>query len=225
MPISHTIQDGDSVIRLSDQHGFFATTIWNDAANADLRSRRTDMNVLLAGDVVVIPDKRPKERPAQTGRLNVYRRRGIPAVYRLQLFDIEEPRANQEYRLTVDGEVYRGTTDQDGKLEEHLPATARQGELVIGSDEFRLRIKFGHLDPIHEVSGVQKRLINLGYDCGAVEGELGPRTEAALLMFQERFEMEKTGRPDEATVAKLEEIHDEVNEFPDEPDHASGAGS
>ena len=223
MPISHTIQDGDSVIRLSDQHGFFATTIWNDAANAELRSRRTDMNVLLAGDIVVIPDKRPKERPAQTGRLNVYRRRGIPAVYRLQLFDIEEPRANQEYRLTVDGEVYRGTTDQDGMLEEHLPATARQGELVIGPDEFRLQIKFGHLDPINVLSGVQKRLNNVGYDCGPADDDLGPRTEAALLAFQERFELEPTGEADQATIAKLEEVHDQSNDFPDDQQTEQGS--
>lgn len=223
MPTEHTIRDGDSVIQLSDVHGFFAATIWNAPENAALRERREDMNVLKAGDVVVIPDKQPKELPVETGREHVFQRQGIPAVFRLQVFDKEEPRANQEYRLKVGDRTYRGQTDQDGKLEEWVSATAREGTLIVGPDNFTIELRFGHLDPINELSGVQKRLINLGFDCGKVDGQLGPRTEAMLMMFQERFDLEATGQPDQATVDQLEALHDQVSEYPEDTDEAGAS--
>ena len=213
MPVKHTAEEGDSVIKLADQHGHFAATIWNDAANAELKKKRKDMNVLLPGDVVVIPDKRVKEVKKPTGEKHVFRRKGIPAIYRLQLFDVEEPRANQTYKLTVDGQLYEGTTNENGILEEFVPATSQQGELIVGPDEFRLLIDFGHLDPITEIIGIQKRLNNLGYFCEE-DGTLNESTQDALADFQYRFGMEDTGEPDEATVRKLEEVHDRPNEFP-----------
>ncbi len=221
MPKEHTIRDGDSVIQLSEVHGFFAATIWNAPENAALREQREDMNVLKAGDVVVIPDKQPKELPAETGREHVFQRQGIPAVFRLQVFEDETPRANQEYRLKVGDRIYRGQTDQDGKLEAFVSALATEGTLVVGPDEFTLDVRFGHLDPINEISGVQKRLINLGFDCGKVDGQLGPRTEAMLMMFQERFGLEQTGQPDQATIDQLESLHDEVSQYPADPDQGA----
>lgn len=222
MPIRHTIVQGDSVIRLADEHGFFPQTIWEDAANTALREKRKDMNELVPGDVVVIPDKQPKMLPARTGALHRFRRKGIPAIYRLQLFDEEEPRANQSYRLTVDGREYTGTTDENGILQLYLPATAREGELVIGPDEFTVGLEFGHLDPITEVTGIQKRLNNLGFFCGDPDGVLNDATRDALADFQWRFGLEDTGEPDDETLAMLEEVHDAKNAYPPAEEDAGG---
>lgn len=208
MPIRHTIKQGDSVIRLADIHGLYSATIWNDPANAELTAQRKDMNELLPGDVVVVPDKTPKQVPAATGKTHVFRRKGIPALYRLRLFDVDQPRANQAYTLTVDGTRYEGTTDADGLLEQYVPATARAGELVIGLDSLTIELDFGHLDPITALSGVQKRLNNLGYFCGTPDGSLNDDTVIALCDFQIRFGLEETGEADEPTIAKLAEIHD-----------------
>ena len=100
MPVQCVIQDGDSVIKLSEQYGFAAETIWSDSANASLKKSRPDMNVLVPGDVVVIPDKKVKQEKRPTGKRHKFRRKGIPALFRLQLFDGDSPRKNQDYQLT-----------------------------------------------------------------------------------------------------------------------------
>jgi N-acetylmuramoyl-L-alanine amidase len=225
MPIEHIIEEGESTISLALQYGFFVNTIWDDPANADLKQKRKDMNVLMPGDTVVIPDLEIKQVSGATEQQHRFKRKGIPAIYRLQVFDFEQPRANQDYRLIVDGQVLRGTTDANGILEQPVPPDAREGELIIGPDEFRLAIDFGYLDPITEISGVQKRLNNLGYLCGEPDGELDEPTRDALADFQDRFGLEPTGELDDATLKKLEEAHDAPNQFPQQPPPDDGGGN
>jgi hypothetical protein len=209
MPIRYTIQQGDSVIRLGDRYGFDPDTIWNDSANAALKEKRKDMNELVPGDEVTVPDKRAKTVDAAAGAVHRFRRVGIPAYFRLQLFDADEPRANQSFALTVDGNVYSGTTDADGILQLYLPASSREGILLIGPDDFTVEIDFGHLDPITEISGVQKRLNNLGF-FSSESGELDDATRDALADFQYAAGLDDTGEPDDATLAKLAEVHDKA---------------
>lgn len=225
MPTKHEVEQGESVISLSEEYGFFANTIWNDPDNAELKKKRKDMNILMPGDVVVIRDLRLKEVDKPTGRQHVFRRKGIPALYRLQVFDVEEPRANQKYRLTVDGQLHEGRTDAHGVLQEYIPAHSKEGELIIGPDEFRALLKFGYLDPINEFIGVQKRLNNLGYDCGEANGEVNDLTKSALKDFQRRFGLRESGEPDQATVAKLEEMHDYPTEFPQKAQASTPGGA
>ena len=78
-----TIERGDTVVRLADAKGFFQDTIWNHANNAELKSQRTDSNVLAPGDRLYIPDLTPKTVAAVTDRQHVYRRKGIPAILRI----------------------------------------------------------------------------------------------------------------------------------------------
>jgi hypothetical protein len=221
MPKRHKIQQGESAVRLSDTYGFFAETIWNHAENAALRERREDMNILLPGDILFIPDKTLKEVRKPSGQKHVFRRKGIPAMLRLQLFVGEEPRARQSYRLIVDGKVSYGTTSAEGVLKKFISPQAQDGELVIGPDEFRVQLVFGHLDPVMELIGVQKRLNNLGYDCGVPDGTLNEQTRDALLRFQHHFGLPVTGTltdtMDDPTRQKLRELHDKDAMFPDPP--------
>lgn len=223
MPTSHPIEEGDSIISLSDRSGFLADTIWNDGANAELRQRRVDMNILLPGDVVVIPDLRKKFEKRPTGQKHRFRRKGIPAMFRLQVFDMNVAVANTPYTLTVNGVVKTGKTDGQGIVEQFVPATAKTGELKLGEDDnaFTLTLQFGYLDPLNEVSGVQNRLANLGYDCGPATGSLNATTKQALLDFQRDNKLDGTGEIDDATRAKLEEIYDRTYEYPQPDDGAS----
>ena len=216
MPINHTVCQGDSVISLSETHGLFAVTIWNDPGNTGLRQKRADMNVLMPGDVVVIPDKRQRLEKRPTGQTHRFRRKGIPAIFRFQIFDMHIPRASQHYTLTVDGVELRGTTDGSGILEQYIPAQAKEGKLVIGDDKFQLNFQFGYLDPVNELSGIQKRLNNLGYDCGTEDGTLNDATTQALLAFQRASDLPRTGEADAATKKKLEEIHDAPYKYPED---------
>nr|WP_255216649.1 peptidoglycan-binding domain-containing protein [Pseudenhygromyxa sp. WMMC2535] len=69
---------------------------------------------------------------------------------------------------------------------------------------------FGHLDPATELSGVQQRLVNLGYTCHDPAGELGESTQEALRAFQRTHDLEVSGELDDDTRARLIELHDGV---------------
>jgi hypothetical protein len=179
------------------------------------------MNILMPGDVLVIPEKRMKEVRAATGKKHSFKIKGIPAIFRLQMFDVEDPRKNQSYEIILRGpfgqKKLSGVTDGDGVLQVYVPPDARSGALTIGPDKYRLDVAFGELDPINTLSGVQKRLNNLGFKCGDPDGELNDATRSALSKFQQRFDLPVTGEADDATTAKLESVTDLVSEFPEEP--------
>ena len=224
MPIRHTVVAGDSVISLSDEHGLFPDTIWNDGGNADLKQKRQDMNVLLPGDVVVIPDLRPRLEKRPTGAKHRFRRKGLPAVFRLQVFDQNIARSNEPYKLTVDGGAPQtGTTDGQGIIQCFIPAQSKEGELVVGKgdDELLFAVEFGYLDPLNEVTGVQHRLTNLGYDCGEPDGTWNAQTKQALRDFQRNHSIQVTGEFDAATKAKMHTVHDEPYKYPDPEESGS----
>lgn len=173
----------------------------------------------------MIPERRVVEYPRSTDARHTFVKKGVPAICRLQIFDGEQPRANQAYTFTIDGIVFAGTTDAQGKLEQKIPPDASEGKLVIGPDQMTYDLQFGHLDPVAEISGVQGRLINLGYDCGDAHGELDDRTRQALRAFQHRFQLPETGEPDDKTVQTLEHIHDRVSDFPQTRSSPGGASA
>lgn len=227
MATRHTIRSGDTVIKLAERFGLFPETIWLHPDNAELREKRKDMNILEPGDVVVIPDKEEKLQDAATTKRHVFRRRGIPALYRLQIFqESYEPYANQPFVLTVDGKEITGTTDGDGMLEVNLPPSARRGKLAVGpppeGDEpdgrLRREVVFGELNPESGMSGVRQRLRNLGFHRVALQGErVDDDLREALFRFQHRFGLERTGEPDDATRAEVEKFHDHKSRYPDPP--------
>lgn len=193
-------------------------TIWEAPENARLRGLREDMNTLLPGDVLVIPDKRIEPLSRTTGRTHRLRIKGTLATLRMQLYDFGEPRRGQAFTLTVGARVVEGRTNGEGILEARVPVRATRGQLVIGEDGFSLEIMFGHLDPASELSGVQQRLINLGYTCHDEPGELGASTKTALQDFQRTHGLEPTGEVDEDTRARIVELHDgKADTIPTEP--------
>jgi N-acetylmuramoyl-L-alanine amidase len=197
--------------------GFFVLTLWQHGANAGLRARRANMDILLPGDVVTIPDKRIAQVDAATDQRHRFKRRGVPSELRLQLFFGELPRANEAYLLTVGNVVFDGTTDGQGVLFHHVPPGTREAQLVIGPQREKILLKFGTLDPDDLLSGVQKRLANLGFDAGPPTGQMNEDTRAALLAFQRRFALEATGEADAATQSRLKEFNDALAAFPARP--------
>ena len=53
------------------------------------------------------------------------------------------------------------------------------------------------------ISRVQIQLRTLGFDPGAVDGDLGQQTEAALQAYQHANRLPETGRLDEVTLLSL----------------------
>ena len=214
----HTVVEGDSIPSLAYAAGLFPETVWNDPRNAELKALRKDMNILLPGDQVFLPEKRRRVESAGADARHRFRRKGVPIKLRLQLFNVETPRANEDYELTIAGAVKKGKADDKGIVELWVPPDARQGTLTIGPDRAVIALQIGHLDPSTEVAGLQKRLSNLGYSCEAdPPGEVGEATRQALRSFQRRFLVEESGEFDGPTRRLLTTFHDRNDPFPDDP--------
>jgi N-acetylmuramoyl-L-alanine amidase len=206
MPTEHRIRQGECISSIAARHGLSAEAIWDDPANAALKEDRQDFNVLYPGDVLVIPDRELKEESGGTEERHRFRKKAGTTLLRMQLLDEEGPRANLAYTLEIDGHFLSGTTDGDGKLEHPIPAGASSGSLLVEGED-PLPLSLGDLDPIATVKGVQERLLNLGYECGPVDGQDGPRTQDALRQFQRENDLEESGEADDATRDKLVEVH------------------
>lgn len=209
MPQLHVAKANDCISNIALEHGFFPDTIWNDPDNADLRRVRPDPNVLRTGDLVVVPDKRRKEEDKPTDQRHQFRRRGTPATIHLRLLKNNKPRANEPYRLAIDGRIHAGTTDEDGKVWIFVPPNARDATLYVGEGKKRAEYKLAlrRLQPVSELEGVQQRLNNLGYGAGPENGELHSRTVEALKRFQQDHELAISGKSDPETQAKLGHRH------------------
>jgi N-acetylmuramoyl-L-alanine amidase len=203
----YRVKQGECISSIAQRHGFFWETIWNHPNNAELKQRRGDPNVLYPGDVLFIPEKEEKQESGATEQRHRFRLKGVPAMLRIRLMDNDEPRGDESYTLEIDGELLSGTTDDDGNIEQPIPPDASRGRLLVGEAQDEYLLDLGRIDPIGEISGVQARLNNLGFDCGEVDGVLGPRTKAALREFQANYGLTDSGTADQATRDKLLEVH------------------
>lgn len=201
MSTEHKVKQGECLSSIAAKYGLFPDTVWDDPANADLKQRRGDPNVLAPGDVVVIPDKRAKEESGSTEKRHRFRKKGVPAKLKIQVMLDGKARANEAYVLSIDGVSSTGTTDGDGFVEADLPPDAREGELSIGPPEERdvIPLQFGAVDPVDTQEGVAHRLHDLGLP---VAGDL----DAAVREFQREHGLEPTGEVDDATRSKLVEV-------------------
>lgn len=204
----HVVKQGECVSSIASASGHFWETIWNDAQNAELREIRRDPYVLLPGDRVHVPPLRPKSETGQSEMRHRFRRKGQPEMLRIRVLADDEPRRNEPYEITIDGQKHAGVTDADGKLSCPIDARARRAVLRVGADDVEEFVfELGELDPIDELSGVQGRLSNLGFHCWNRDGTWSEETEAAIRKFQHRYGLDQTGRPDEPTRAKLKSVY------------------
>jgi LysM repeat protein len=209
MPKQHKVKQGECISSIAQDYGFSWEQIWNDSANEELKQKREDPNVLFPGDEVVIPDKKARKESVSADQKHKFRRKGVPAMLRLEFVDDQgNPRGNVPYVLDIDGQSFSGNTDGEGKIEQRIPPNAKQGQLRLGDDGSEVyNIRLGSLDPVSETTGVQQRLKNLGYECGSVDGEAGPKTREALMAFQKKHELSETGEIDQQTLDKLQQLH------------------
>jgi hypothetical protein len=204
----YVVRKGECINSIAFDHGHFKDTLWNDSANADLKQTRKNPNILLEGDRLTIPPIRQKEDAGSTEKRHRFRRKGVPCKLRLCLFREDRPRANESYRLEIDGAIlFSGKTDANGRIEHPLLPNARLGRLILGDGSEEYSIQLGHLDPVEELSGVQARLNNLGFYCGSVDGVYGSRTKNAIAQFQHAHGLDVDGLPGQETQAKLKEVY------------------
>lgn len=205
----YEIKQGECIESIAIENGLFWETIWDHARNAELKRIRKDAFVLLPGDKVHIPAIRVKEESGATEQRHTFRRRGVPSRLRVIIKRLDEPWANEQYRIDIDGEVRTGQTDDEGMIDEPISPDAKQATITMAPDtdeEQAYPFKLGGVDPVSETSGIQERLANLGFDCPQ-SGKLDDETRTAIGQFQEKHELEVTSKPNQATRDRLVQEH------------------
>ena len=194
---------------IGEQYGFLWSTIWEHEKNAELRAKRTNPNILMAGDQVFIPEMQVKEESATTGSQHIFRLKGVPARLNLRLTDGQRrPRAGLRYSLKVDGTGFTGTTGDNGELSHAIPPHARKAHLKLEATGEEWDLDIGHMNPMDYGSGIQARLRNLGYYCGSLSGAIDEATQKALREYQRDRGLPVTGKVDAETRQALESEHE-----------------
>jgi hypothetical protein len=207
MQTNHVIGEGACVYSVAATSGFSAETLWNHPSNAALKSKRINPLVLLAGDILHLPEKQLKTSAKSSGSRHKFRKGGTIVKLRLRLLFDEKPRADLPYRIETGFISLTGTTDSKGFIEHSIPANLTDAKLFIGQGSEEYSLKIGYLDPVHETSGVKCRLINLGYHSDRTANCELEDIKSALLAFQEDQGLPMTGLVDEVTKARLAELH------------------
>jgi Putative peptidoglycan binding domain len=209
--MKHVVVEGDCLASLAAMYGFAdGATIRDHADNAGLKALRPDWNLLYPGDVVTIPERTPKVLSLATGARHSIVVKRPKRLIRVKFVDSEGEPMKGPYKLTAGDTIVEGELDGDGILAAELPVNIVSAALEIDGTMRSLLI--GHLNPLRDaddggLTGVQARLSNLGYAPGAVDGDLGPKTLAALQAFQQAHGLEPTGELDDATLSALEKEH------------------
>jgi hypothetical protein len=208
------VSAGETLVSIAEETGHFWQTIWNDPANAALKEARADPNVLVPGDRLTIPPLRLGVQACATARVHRFRRKGIPVKV---TFDVRADDGTvfkgKPYTLRVGTTVYEGATDDAGRVEHFVAASARTGVLHVelgeeGYPDFaEWTLDIGGLLPIESVAGMQNRLTALGYDAGDPDGVLDDTVRAAIEAFQADEGLEVTGSAGAETIDKLRQLY------------------
>ena len=188
----HTIHPGECIRSLSKQYGVRWDTIWGHSENAALREKRADLHLLLNKDKVFIPDKQIRTESIQTEQRHTFRRNIGSTKLKIRLIVDGDPLSDAAYILNAEGAVFEDKTNGDGLLEHVIPADAREGVLRI-EDFDPISLELGKLDLIDTVTGIQQRLTNLNYPCGAINGINGKLTKAAVTAWQQEHNLQVDG--------------------------------
>jgi len=195
------------------------TRLWNDSANADLKSKRKSPGNLHPGDALVIPDPEPKFDDGATGARHRFTSEEDTPVLRLVVKNPDgSPISERPYALHIDNELVADAyTASNGLIEHEIPATAKAGTLRVYPDEtkpafyYHWKLKLGWLNDESTLRGVQGRLRNLGYPAGPVDGVSGKKTRRGIRLFKQDQGLEPVDEElDETTRGQLVAMHDEA---------------
>jgi hypothetical protein len=210
MKKTHIVRSGECLSSIAHDHGFRNwKTLYDHPDNADFKQKRPNPNVIYPGDVLVIPERAQRTEDANTQKRHRYRARGEPWVFRIEMKDEQGNGIEDEpFVFTAPGNInVLGRTKAKGLIEVEMRGHVRSARLEFLGGSYEVR--FGDLDPIGTVKGVQERLNNLGFRAGPVDGIVGPQTRKAVYEFQKtQSDLEATGGIDDATRRRLLEFHD-----------------
>jgi len=210
---SYVVKQGDTLSLIAKQFKLASwESIYNHPNNAEFKKNRPNPNLIYPGDKLFVPQREIRTEDSATEQKHRFKVKKQKQTLAIAVEDIMGERiANEDYELKVADKTYKGKTDGEGLLQEEIPIDAVKGSLTVGPYQWDLLI--GHLNPIETntkdrgVSGAQGRLKNLGYMVGAVDGVMGPKTEAAIEAFQADENLKVTSKLDDETRKALVKVH------------------
>ena len=118
MAINYQIKLGDCIFCIIHEKNLLPGTVWNHSNNALLRGKRQEMKKLLPGDVVFIPDIRPKEVKEPTNQVHKFQMKGEPHLHWIEIELVGEdnkPIPDEEYKVVLPGgTIKEGNLDKNG---------------------------------------------------------------------------------------------------------------
>jgi len=206
----YTVKQGEdlkSILSKSEFGKIRIKKVINAPENLDLfgETLSRSANVLYPGDKVFIPAYSPKQLQASTDMRHKYRLKVSRHLVLYLKNENDEPIAQQSYILDLGNKIYSEKSGDDGKIEHYIPINSETVKLKINDEEYELIV--AALDPVTTVTGVQARLVNMGFDAGAVDGVYGPRTKAAVIAFQAKMGLTEDGIVGKKTQDNLIEQH------------------
>src|SRR5881397_2063295 len=89
--MEHVVQEDECLHSIAEKYGFFWSTLWNHADNADLKNERKDPEALVPGDLVRIPPLTVRDEKCPADNAYVFRKKN-PHCFGLAFeVEIEEP--------------------------------------------------------------------------------------------------------------------------------------
>ena len=209
----HDVQQGETLLGLAVKNGLESwQEILDRPENAELKKKRPDPGILKAGDRVFVPNREMRHEASAIDAKHSFKVSRPKAWLRLAVKDAAgETLAGKKYELAVAGTAASGMLPGDGVIEQAVPVDTTEGKLTVWMDERVTQVwdlRIGHMDPADEVSGIQARLNNLGFDCGEPDGVLDDDTKNAIRAFQVLTGIEATGEIDDACREKLLSFYD-----------------
>jgi hypothetical protein len=201
MPVNHIVQSGEHLPAIAASYGYATIDpIWGAKANEALAKVR-DPHQLLAGDVLVIPDKDDVTygRPINQTHKFVVDIETLQLKIAVSSFDQQNPIDDTNATLLIGDASTAVSLDAIDQPVERADASA-----TLANAEVSLALRIGGLDPPDSDSGVDMRLMNLGY-------MLIPDDDQERKLALEELQIDNgltvTGTLDDATRAKLVEVY------------------
>ncbi|MFO0839824.1 MAG: hypothetical protein U1D55_15035 [Phycisphaerae bacterium] len=174
----HKSVEGDTISSIGALYGFtdWENKLWNAGENSQLKTERVNPNTLVPGDQVTIPEKEQKTEPRPTDDWHDFHVVRNKRFLRLKLQTEDgKPMANRPYKIEA-RPTFRGTfvqqgaaTTAEGVIEEEIPHTLLEADLVLPEDNLRCHLQIGYLRPLPMTDPIKSPELNVG---GAASGVL-----------------------------------------------------
>lgn len=127
----HPVVPGDCFNSLAKDNGFYNyLTLYGHGDNAAIKTKRKNPNLLVEGDVVKIPDKRPKKMPLDLDKEKKFVVDRKPTKLRLAIMDVEDKALTvTDCKLVVGPLTSTDKPTAAGLLEKEIDPTAKAGTL------------------------------------------------------------------------------------------------